>query len=396
MDLMRNGKRSLTLGVAGAGLLCAGAAFAQDTNTIGPPQLRDFQLRPGEQAPPQQAGPQDPQNPQPQVRQPPRPVLVAPPPPATSGQPAAQPTATQPQPQRTAPAPAGTQRPVPAQPAPTQTGPAPAPTQTSPPPTGEQAPGTLPSATPAVEPEPATPIAATPPAPEGDGTPAWLYGLPAFLLVLGGLLLWRRRRAHSAELVEAAEAVAGESASLPAPAPAAPRADPLPRPWLELELKTTRASFTATESVIQFELEIANTGGAAARNLKIDVKMFNAGAEQDQQIGSFFRTAGRDTTRLVLPGIEKGQDGVIQGEVGMPLDEMKAVQLDGRMLFIPVIAVNILYEWGEGRSGQSAKSYVVGRELETPSDKMGAFRVDQGPRVWRTIGQRQHKLARRV
>ena len=72
------------------------------------------------------------------------------------------------------------------------------------------------------------------------------------------------------------------------------------------------------------------------------------------------------------------------------------MQLDGRMLFIPVIAVNVLYEWGEGRTGQSAKSYVVGRELETPSEKMGAFRVDQGPRVWRTIGQRQHKLARRV
>ena len=33
--------------------------------------------------------------------------------------------------------------------------------------------------------------------------------------------------------------------------------------------------------------------------------MFNAGAEQDQQIGSFFRTAGRDTTRLVLPGIDR-------------------------------------------------------------------------------------------
>jgi hypothetical protein len=27
---------------------------------------------------------------------------------------------------------------------------------------------------------------------------------------------------------------------------------------------------------------------------------------------------------------------------------------------------------------------------------MGAFRVDQGPRVWRTLGQRQHKLARRI
>ena len=386
---MRNGKRSLILGVAGAGFLCAGAAFAQETNTIGPPQLRDFQLRPREQAPPpQQVGPQDPQNPQPRAQQP-RPAPVAPPPPVTSNQPAAQPTPAQPR--QPTPAPADARRATPGQPAPTptQTAPVPAPL-----PTGQQPlpPATMP---PATESDPADPPAETPPAPESGGTPVWLYGLLALLLVLGGLFFWRRRRVRAAELAEAAEA-AMERAPSPAPVPTAPRPDPSPRPWLELELTTTRASFTATEAVIQFELAITNIGGAAARNLKIDVKMFNAGTEQDQQIGSFFRTAGRETTRLALPGIDREKDGVLQGEVGMPLDEMRAVQLDGRMLFIPVIAVNILYEWGEGRSGQSAKSYVVGRELDTPSEKMGAFRVDQGPRVWRTVGQRQHKLARRV
>jgi hypothetical protein len=87
---------------------------------------------------------------------------------------------------------------------------------------------------------------------------------------------------------------------------------------------------------------------------------------------------------------------VIQGQVTKPREEMRAVVLEEKYLFIPVIAVNALYDWGEGRTGQSSKSYVVGRELQQPSDKMGAFRVDQGPRVWRTVGQRQHTLARRV
>jgi hypothetical protein len=27
---------------------------------------------------------------------------------------------------------------------------------------------------------------------------------------------------------------------------------------------------------------------------------------------------------------------------------------------------------------------------------MAAFRVDQGPRIWRTVGQRPHKLAKKV
>jgi hypothetical protein len=394
---MRRIERSLILGVAGASLLCAAPALAQQSNTIGNPQLRDFQLRPREQAGPVPQGPQDPTNPQPRAQQaPPRAAPIAPPP-VSGGQPnAQQPAPVPPQPAapgQTRPAAPG-QRP----PAPVQTGPASTPAQTTLQPIGQQPPATVPTtvAPPAAEPAPETPTIETPPAPEGGGPPRWFYGIPALLLMLGGLFLWHRRRARFAELAEAAEASVAETTPVATPAPAAPLPDPSPRPWLELDVKTVRASFTAVEAVIEFELMIANIGGAAARDLKIDVKLFNAGAEQDQQIGSFFRTAGRETTKLAIPGIDKEADGVIRGEVGMPLDEMKAVKLDGRMLFIPVLAVNVLYEWGEGRAGQSAKSYVVGRELDTPSEKMGAFRVDQGPRVWRTVGQRPHKLARRV
>jgi hypothetical protein len=124
--------------------------------------------------------------------------------------------------------------------------------------------------------------------------------------------------------------------------------------------------------------------------------MFNAGAEQDKEIGAFFRTAGRESTKLNLPGIGAESAGVIKGEVRMKRDEMRAVVLDDKYLFVPMLAVNALYDWGEGRSGQTSKSYVVGRELQQPSEKMGAFRVDQGPRIWRTIGQRPHTLAKRV
>ena len=129
--------------------------------------------------------------------------------------------------------------------------------------------------------------------------------------------------------------------------------------------------------------------------MRIDVKMFNAGQEQDQEIGAFFRTAGRESTKLNLPGIAAGQVGAIRGEVAMPRDEMRAVVLDNKYLFIPMLAVNALYDWGDGRTGQTSKSYVVGRELEQ-NEKMGAFRVDLGPRVWKTVGQRPHTLARRI
>ena len=168
------------------------------------------------------------------------------------------------------------------------------------------------------------------------------------------------------------------------------------RPWLELELKTERAAFTDAEASVNFELEIRNSGKSEAKNLRIDVKMFNGSEQQDKEIGAFFRTAGRETTRLSLPVIAPGQSGVIRGEVGMPRDQMRALRLDDRMLFIPVIAVNALYDCDDGRTGQTSRSYIVGRELQAESERMGAFRVDQGPRIWRTVGQRPHTLARRV
>ncbi|MGQ0588683.1 MAG: hypothetical protein ACT4N8_04000 [Sphingosinicella sp.] len=367
-------KRRLWIGGAGLCLLGAAAAHAQEagSNAIGPAQLRDFSLTPKQTIVRQ---------PPPEARPAPR---VAPPSPATV--PPASPTA----PERPAQPSAQSQRP------PAATQPPSAPSEQP----AAESQSFVPAPVPDTNSAPPAPIPApSEAAPAPDADPGvfgyWAYGRAAAgRAPLGRGLIRRRRRREELAYAAAIEPIAAP-APVPAPPPV-PRPDPVPRPWLELELKTIRASFSAVEAMVEFELSISNTGGSPARNLKIDVKMFNAGREQDQEIGAFFRTAGRESTKLNLPGIHHGATGVIQGEVAMPLEEMKAMKLDGRMLFVPVVAVNALYEWGEGRSGQSSKSYVVGRELETPSEKMGAFRVDQGPRIWRTVGQRQHKLARRV
>ena len=370
---MAKTKRSLLIGGLGALLLCAGyGAQAQDNASnstgnsaapvIGPPQLKDFRLTPRERIvvqptpepqPPVQTAPAQPA---------PSPARTAPRPAPAPRAPAAQPPA------------AAIRQPVPAEPAPTTS------FDTA-----------FPPATMPAEPAP-VPIAEPPAAPDAQGWSTWLFALPIAALALLGLAMLRRRRRGAAQ----AE-VALEAAPLAAAAePPRPRHDPLPRPWLEIELKAERATATPEEAVVDFELTIRNTGKTAARNLRIDVKMFNAGREQDKEIGAFFRTAGRETTKLNLPGIGGESEGIIKAQVAMPREEMRAVRLDDRMLFIPVIAVNALYDWSESRTGQTSKSYVVGRELQEPSEKMGAFRVDQGPRVWRTVGQRPHKLARRV
>ena len=365
---MAKDKRSLLVG-AGAILLCAAVgAHAQDSGSdtiIGPPQLKDFSLEPKQRI----------------VSQPPpaeqRPVEVAPPPPTTAApsRAAAAPRTAEPRREAaaaSAPPPSApvAQAPPADRPAPPVETPAPAPV----------------AAAPAPGPAPAEPGEAA-----SGGASYWYFALPAAVLALLGAAAVRRRRRASAE-----PAAAAAPAAAAPPPPVKPRPDPVPRPWLEIGLKAERAAVTAVEAEIAFELEISNKGGSPARNLRIDVKLFNAGAEQDKEIGAFFRTAGRESTKLKLPGVAAGVSGMIQGTVGMPREEMRAMRLDERLLYIPVIAVNILYDWGEGRSGQTSKSYVIGREKETPGEKMGAFRVDQGPRIWRSVGQRPHKLARRV
>lgn len=360
---MANWRGSLLAAFGAASLCAAVAAHAQD-NQVGPAQLKDFQLR-GQTVTPARPQPQQPA---------PAPVIVAPPPPVAS------------QPAQRQPAPAATR-----QQAPQPQVQAPAPTTTATP-DDQDVPQQVPDA------QAPAPSVVPPAAAEEEGGLPWLYiglGVAALALLAFAFLRSRRRRWYEAEEIEAAPVPVREPLPLTAREKAV-RPEPVPRPWLELDLKAERAQATLTETVVQFELEIRNSGKAAASNLRIDVKMFNAGKEQDKQIGAFFRVAGRESTKCQLPGIAAGTTGVIHAQVTMQREDMKAVRLEEKLLFVPVIAVNALYDWGEGETGQTSRSWVVGRELEQASDKMGAFRVDLGPRIWRTIGQRQHKLARQV
>src|SRR5688500_1387984 len=262
---MMKGRRSLLIGAA---VLCAAVgAHAQESNTvIGPPQLKDFRLdgrrqvtpppaaEPPAQAPPTAAEPR----PEAPGREAPSRIASTP----RQGPPANVPLA------RPDVAPADRIPLPPANRVPTAPGPVPAAPETAP--------------------------AALAPAADAEGTPVWYYAVPVAMLALLGFVMARRRRRSGAEPIV-------EQAPAAAPPPVKPRPDPIPRPWLELSLKAERASFTATEAELLFELEIANKGGSDARNLRIDVKMFNGGAEQDKEIGTFFKTAGREATKLTLP-----------------------------------------------------------------------------------------------
>jgi hypothetical protein len=261
-----------------------------------------------------------------------------------------------------------------------------------------------------------------PPAGEGEAAssqPVDNDGLPWVNILLGALaalgigyaLLERRRAAQARAEAERAEsrAVAQAEAArriqetervraAPAPQPIeAPSVAPATavdddRPWIELDFAPETAAATERDAQVQYRLTVRNVGKSPAHNVRIEARMFNIDAEQTQEIAAFFAAP---VNGAILPPRTIPQEGAVQhrGLVAMPREDMHAIVVEGRSLFIPVVAFNVLYDWGDGRAGQTALSYVVGRETGAESEKMGPFRLDLGPRLYRSVGQRRNERA---
>jgi hypothetical protein len=382
----------------------AGSAVAQESQTVGPEQLKDFQLPGTRTTPPAQTTP-PPQN-----------------------QPTTQPTAP-PAVERPA-APAPERRPAPTTTAPAETPAATAAPEPDPlllPEAGSELPADANQSAPA---EPPIVLPSAPSNPDLDSLPppivadeeaepaatSWLpwLAVPAGLALLAwAALAWRRRRAEAeAEAVRRAaredlggvlfSGAANKPAPAPEPAPVAspalaPAAAPMaaaegPRPWLEVEVKPERAAATATQAVVDYALSIVNSGDAPAGNIRIDARLFNASAEDE--VAAFIAGPIHEKSGSPQVVLAPGESLDLVGQAAMPKGAVREVVIEGRRLLIPMIAINVAYDWGEAGAGRTSRSWVVGREPQTPAAKMGAFRLDLGPRIYRSVAGREARLVK--
>ena len=374
-----------------SGLAAAGApALAQNeaSNTIGPPQLKDFTL-PGQRTTPPASTPTAP------TPAPTPPVATPRLPPATTAEPARErPTAT-PRPPEAAPR----SGPAPAAAAPAPAGSGPAPQPAAPPP----ADSTPIEAAPAPSAGPAVPAPLPAPAP---GEQSWL--LPAaggaLVLVLAAFFLLRRRKVRSqregardAAREEIGGALLASARSEPEPVPEPePEPEPqaaeaaAPRPWLELDIEPERAAATEHEVYVRYALTLTNKGDADAANIRIDPRLFNAGAEGEMM--SFFQGPIHEQSGSPHIVIPPGRTLKLNAQVAMANAELREIELGGRRIFVPMVAINVAYDWAGGGTGRTSRSWLVGREAQTPTEKMGPFRLDLGPRIYRSVGRREARL----
>jgi hypothetical protein len=176
----------------------------------------------------------------------------------------------------------------------------------------------------------------------------------------------------------------------PSPAPTAPPAGVVStrlRPWLEIEFRPDRAVVDDNRAAIAFEIFVSNSGAVPARDVLLEASLFNAGPMQDQQIQLFFDNPVAKGDRV--PVIPPRQKINVNTAVFLAREQVQPIEIDGRPLFVPMIAFNALYRWSGGE-GQTSASYLVGKE--TSGEKLAPFRLDLGPRIFRGLDAREHQL----
>ncbi|MEO6248679.1 MAG: hypothetical protein ABIO85_08900 [Sphingomicrobium sp.] len=405
------------------------------TDSIGPEQLRNFSL----------GGPAA--QPQPQPVQP---DLIAP---TTNRRPAPRPASP---PAAATPVP----RPAPVETAPTPTASAPTPAP-QPRPTA-RAPAAASSVTVALP--PADPLSRAPTragegdvprlssqpmganaplqsAGDGGDDPVLLPWIVA-LLMLGGAAIFYALRTRGRPLAE--PALAGPALTLPrelpprsfppappAPAPPAPASplvggitvkrpnafapppQPTPaaepprpigivstrlRPQLEIEFDPTRATIDEAQASVQFDVVVTNSGSGPARQVLVEACMINAGPEQDAELRRFFDAPVGQGDRIdSIPPLGRI---ALKSAVSLPLEQVRAYEVGGRKLFVPLVAFNALYQWGSGE-GQSSAAFILGRASQASDGegdadaKMAPLRLDLGPRIFRGLEGRRHPLGLR-
>jgi hypothetical protein len=383
------------------------AAAQQDTNTVGSPQLRDFSL-PGTRTPPPVQTPPPAATPAPRAT---APATTAP----ARQTPTAASRAARPAPQREVAPPRAAPVAAPP-PAPVRATPQPAPTVQPQPQTAAPSAPVQPQPQ-AVPPPPAAtpaPEVAPPPVQQSGGGFPWLWLLGA-LVVLGGgaFLLFRRRRVAVESDARDRGSLAGSLATaqwLPAeePAPQPIAEEPTPvvavepevapataapaakRAVIEVDIRPERASAMEDGTLVQYALVLTNIGEVAAGNIRIDGRMFNASA--DGEVDAFFAGPIHEVSGSPQVFIKPGESISLQGQIGMKREELHAIEVQGRVIFVPLVAINVAYDW-EGGGGRTSTSWLVGRTPSSPEAKMGAFRLDLGPRIYRQVDRREARKA---
>jgi len=144
-----------------------------------------------------------------------------------------------------------------------------------------------------------------------------------------------------------------------------------------------RCIVTDEAFIVEFEIDLFNSGSGPARNIHVAAALINASENQDQALASFF--AQRPGPGDRIPVIEPLKRVTFATQIVTARDQVQVLEVGGRLVFVPILAFNANYAWSS-KEGQTSVSYLLGRDGN--SEKLAPFRLDLGPRLFRTVGAR--------
>jgi len=135
-------------------------------------------------------------------------------------------------------------------------------------------------------------------------------------------------------------------------------------PALDLELRPRRAGVTGSEAVVEFELDVANHGTAAARDVRVSTWMFPAGADQGSESERALIERPDDAD---LHEIGAGAGGSIARSVTLPTSEV------GGDAVLPMVVAEARYRLPDGSEARTSATYAVG---VPDGDELAHFAID--------------------
>ncbi|WP_369025760.1 hypothetical protein [Qipengyuania sp. RANM35] len=195
----------------------------------------------------------------------------------------------------------------------------------------------------------------------------------ALVLLLGGFLFWRRRKA--AELPPEIER--------PVVASAAPRAAIPAAQALSIRCEAEKLTRSAVYATLKYRLTLVNRTDAAMTDVAIGIDLVSAhaAAPMEEQVATL---ATPLETRHTLPRIAPRQNVSVEGQVQLPLASAQVIFQGQHPLLVPLMRVRID---GAGE-GVLLKTFVVGQG-EPDGGRVQPFRLDEAPRSYSPIAQRE-------
>lgn len=194
-----------------------------------------------------------------------------------------------------------------------------------------------------------------------------------------------------------ARPVAAEPSKPPAPAPQAPP-EPVPEtssaaasvaqpPRLLLDFTTLGVDVTLVNAIARYHLGITNMSDITVSEVALHGAVVQARRGMPPTI---------DPLRgdVLLPKLQTLEDIAAdatrrcEGQIRLPLEQIEPIEMQGRLLFVPVVHIWIGYTGPDGTRYAVTQSFVIGEESSPPGPRVGPLRLDLGPRRFTEVGQR--------